>query len=98
LDSKRDADASSASKAKRKVFIHCKAGRGRAATMALCYLIATSDLQPDEAMKLILSRRSVVEPGVRKFRVVRKFLQRLAHYDNDFDALYLHDGLLGGGN
>jgi hypothetical protein len=36
----------------------------------------------------------VVEPGVRKFKVVRKFIQRLQHYDNNFDALYMHDYVL----
>ena len=32
-----------------RVFIHCKAGRGRAATMTLCYLLATTQLSPKEA-------------------------------------------------
>lgn len=79
---------------KKRVFVHCKAGRGRAATMALCYLIASTDLHPSDAMRVIQERRSVVEPGVRRFRVVKKFVQRLEYYDNDFGALYLHDYVL----
>ena len=80
---------------KSKVFIHCKAGRGRAATMALCFLIATTKLSPDAAMEFILERRKVVEPYVREFRVVAKFIKRLSFFDGDFDALYVHDYALG---
>jgi atypical dual specificity phosphatase len=86
--------ADAVSRQTQRVFIHCKAGRGRAATMALCYLIASTDMHPNDAMRLIKERRSVVEPGVRNFKVVRKFIQRLQHYDNDFDALYMHDYVL----
>lgn len=78
------------------VFIHCKAGRGRAATMTLCYLLATTDLHINDVMRNILEARSVVEPSVKNFRVVRKFLQRLEYYEGDFEALYLHDYVLGG--
>jgi protein-tyrosine phosphatase len=88
--------SSSTTLAQRGVFIHCKAGRGRAATMALCYLIASTEITAADAMKLILERRSVVEPSVRKFRVVKKFVQRLEYYNYDFDTLFLHDYVLGG--
>lgn len=77
-----------------RVFIHCKAGRGRAATMTLCYLLATTHLTPQEAMKHISKRRHVVEPSVQHFKVVQKFVQRLSYYGNDFSALYLHDYVL----
>jgi protein-tyrosine phosphatase len=83
--------------AQKGVFIHCKAGRGRAATMALCYLIASTEITAADAMKLILERRSVVEPSVRRFKVVKKFVQRLEYYNYDFDTLFLHDYVLGGG-
>lgn len=79
-----------------KVFIHCKAGRGRAATLTLCYILATTDLPLNEAMKNILEERSVVEPSVKNFKVVRKFLDRLEYYEGDFQALYVADYLLQG--
>ena len=78
----------------RRVFIHCKAGRGRAATMTLCYLLATTQLTPEQALKHILQRRHVVEPSVQNFRVVQKFVQRLTYYDFNFETLYLHDYVL----
>jgi len=74
-----------------KVFIHCKAGRGRAATVALCYLIATSEMQPKDAMRLIKQHRSVVEPGILRSKVVLKFIKRLEHFDWNFETLYIHD-------
>jgi atypical dual specificity phosphatase len=77
-----------------RVFIHCKAGRGRAATLTLCYLLATTRLSPKEAIKHILSRRHVVEPSVQNFKVVQKFVQRLKYYDNDFETLFMHDYVL----
>lgn len=81
---------------KKTVFIHCKAGRGRAAAMTLCYLLATTELPLNEAMRSILEARSVVEPYVKNFRVVRKFMNRLDYYGGDFEALFLHDYVLDG--
>ena len=78
----------------RGVFIHCKAGRGRAATLTLCYLLASTQLHPADAMRLIRSHRAVVEPSVRHYHVVRRFIQRLERYNCDFKALYLHDFVL----
>jgi hypothetical protein len=79
---------------KNRVFVHCKAGRGRAATMALCILIACTGLTPDQAMSRLLKKRKVVEPSVREFRVVQKFVTRLEAFDGNFEALYLHDYVL----
>lgn len=41
----------------RKVYVHCKAGRGRAATMALCHVMATQRISPGEAFARIRAIR-----------------------------------------
>ena len=39
------------------VYVHCKAGRGRSATMMLCWLVATKDMTPEEAYAFLLKKR-----------------------------------------
>lgn len=73
-----------------KVFIHCKAGRGRAATVALCYLISTG-VDPDSAIRLLHEKRPVVEKSVRYFKVVERFIDRLARNKGNFDAISTTD-------
>ncbi len=44
-----------------KVYIHCKAGRGRAATMALCHLIAKHRIPAEDAYKRLQKSRAQVD-------------------------------------
>lgn len=63
-----------------RVFIHCKGGRGRAITVALCYLLykhRSKRLSPTEAMDIIIAKRSVAVYSVVKYKVVQKFHQAL---------------------
>ena len=39
------------------VYVHCKAGRGRSATMVLCWLVATEGLTPEEAFAFVKQKR-----------------------------------------
>ena len=55
-----------------KVFVHCKAGRGRSATVVICYLIAKGHTQ-EAAQKLMLEKRAHVLPRVYKREVVQRF-------------------------
>jgi atypical dual specificity phosphatase len=56
----------------RKVYVHCKAGRGRSATIALCYLI-TKGLTSEEAQRILLQKRPQVMPALYKRAVVAAF-------------------------
>ncbi len=57
-----------------KIYIHCKAGRGRSATVAACYLI-TQGHTPESAQKLMLEKRPHVNPLIAQREVVRQFAQ-----------------------
>ncbi len=54
-----------------KVYIHCKAGRGRAATMALCYLIAKRGISAEDAYREMKSARIQVDRNLHKRPTVR---------------------------
>eukprot|EP01039_Chlorochromonas_danica_P007211 gene7211-7977_t len=56
-----------------KVFVHCKAGRGRSAALTFCLLVAEG-LAPEEAKVLLKKQRAVVENEVFHFRSVNRFL------------------------
>ncbi|HLX64642.1 MAG TPA: phosphatidylglycerophosphatase and protein-tyrosine phosphatase 1 family protein [Planctomycetota bacterium] len=56
----------------KKVYVHCKAGRGRSATVVICYLIAKG-YSPEAAQKLMLERRRQVLERVYTREVVREF-------------------------
>lgn len=60
------------------VYIHCKAGRARSATVAICWLIAHRGMTPDDAQALLLARRPHINPRVKSRPVVRQFVDRLA--------------------
>ena len=59
----------------RKVYIHCKAGRGRSVTVAACYLIAKG-YTPEAAQKLLIEKRPHVNPLVYKRAVVQEFAEK----------------------
>jgi atypical dual specificity phosphatase len=44
----------------KKVYVHCKAGRGRSATTLACYYMVKNNLTPEQAIKLIENKRSIV--------------------------------------
>ena len=58
-----------------KVYVHCKAGRGRSATLVLCYLIAKG-LTPAQAEALLLEKRPHVLPQLLRRKVVEEFVAR----------------------
>ncbi|CAO3614900.1 unnamed protein product [Cunninghamella echinulata] len=42
------------------IYIHCKAGRGRSATLVMCYLLKKYKLDPTQAQDIILNHRPQV--------------------------------------
>ena len=56
-----------------KVYVHCKAGRGRSATVALCYLMQCHTLNAEEAFQRLLRQRSRVSQNLAERQVVRQF-------------------------
>ena len=57
-----------------KVYVHCKAGHGRAASVALCWsMYSNPDMSAEECNKLLYSRRKVratlfKQPNIMKFK------------------------------
>ncbi len=65
-----------------RVYVHCKAGRGRSATVALCWLIAARGMSRQEAQQLLIQRRPHVNPKIAERPVVIEFEnRRLAELD-----------------
>jgi atypical dual specificity phosphatase len=59
------------------VYIHCKAGRARSATVALCWLVKYRGLTPVEAQELLLQRRPHVNRHLADRPVVKLFCEAL---------------------
>lgn len=56
------------------VYVHCKAGRARSATVVLCWLVAHRNLTPAAAQQLLLAKR----PHVHRHLVERQVVQDFA--------------------
>jgi atypical dual specificity phosphatase len=59
------------------VYIHCKAGRARSATIALCWLIKFRSMNAHEAQAALLACRPHINPRLTERPVVQQFIATL---------------------
>ena len=59
------------------VYVHCKAGRARSATIVLCWLMKRHGMPPHDGQRLLLDRRPHVNPRLTQRQVVQDFWRRL---------------------
>lgn len=59
----------------KKIYVHCKAGRARSATVVLCWLIKHEKMTAAAGQKLLLEKRAHVNPRLPEREVVQKFEQ-----------------------
>jgi protein-tyrosine phosphatase len=57
----------------KRVFIHCKGGRGRAAAMAACFYMKKHAKEPKEVVTWLKAKRHVVSMAVAKYETVVKY-------------------------
>lgn len=60
------------------VYIHCKAGRARSATVAICWLIKYRGMSIQEAQQHLLRSRPHINPRLGQREVVQAFARNLA--------------------
>jgi atypical dual specificity phosphatase len=60
------------------VYIHCKAGRARSATVAICWLIKYRGMSPEQAQRELLKARPHINPQLPQRAVVQEFARRSA--------------------
>lgn len=56
-----------------KVYIHCKAGRGRSATVAICWIMKSRQLSAAQAQKYLLEKRGHINQHLTQRPVVQQF-------------------------
>jgi atypical dual specificity phosphatase len=59
------------------VYIHCKAGRARSATVAMAWLIKHRAMSAPEAQKHLLQRRPHINPHLTSRPVIQQFIQAI---------------------
>ncbi len=59
------------------VYIHCKAGRARSATVALCWLMKYRDMTMDQGQAELLAARPHINPRLTHRDVVRQFAKTI---------------------
>ena len=60
------------------VYIHCKAGRARSATVALCWLMKYRGMTMEEGQKALLNARAHVNSRLTQRPVVQQFAQQVS--------------------
>eukprot|EP00640_Fibrocapsa_japonica_P003156 CAMPEP_0113937950 /NCGR_PEP_ID=MMETSP1339-20121228/4422_1 /TAXON_ID=94617 /ORGANISM="Fibrocapsa japonica" /LENGTH=330 /DNA_ID=CAMNT_0000940871 /DNA_START=75 /DNA_END=1070 /DNA_ORIENTATION=- /assembly_acc=CAM_ASM_000762 len=63
------------SHARKRVFIHCKGGQGRAATLAMCLYLSRGQSAMD-VFKFLKTKRPVISPSILHFEVVRHYASK----------------------
>jgi atypical dual specificity phosphatase len=58
-----------------KVYVHCKAGRGRSATIVFCWLVCYKHYDIEEAMRLLISKRPQVNKKLYRRETVKKYIE-----------------------
>ncbi len=65
-----------------KVYVHCKAGRARSATVVLCWLVKHRRMTIDEAQALLLVKRPHVHAKLTERNVVKEYVKLLKEAEN----------------
>ena len=60
-----------------RVYVHCKAGRARSATIVLWWLVRFGNMTPNEAQELLLRVRPHVNPRVFHRPVIQRLYEKL---------------------
>lgn len=64
------------------VYVHCKAGRGRSATLATCYVMKAKKLSPMDAHQYIKSKRPHILIASRQWDAIELFYKNLSDQDH----------------
>ncbi|MDP6444747.1 MAG: phosphatidylglycerophosphatase and protein-tyrosine phosphatase 1 family protein [Pirellulaceae bacterium] len=57
-------------------YVHCKAGRGRSATVVVCWLMKSRQWTPDQAQQFLLEKRAHVNRHLSRRPVVRQYYEQ----------------------
>ncbi len=60
-----------------KVYVHCKAGRGRSATVVACWLMKHKGMTAEQAQAYLLQKRPQVNPRIKNRTGVKQFEAKL---------------------
>jgi len=61
----------------RNVFVHCKAGVSRSATIVICYLMKILEMDFENAYKFVKMKRTCIEPNEGFLEQIEKFGKKL---------------------
>lgn len=62
-----------------RTYVHCKAGRGRSATLAVCWLMAERGIAADQAYSIVRAARPHIDRRIVSRPVVRAIERRVQH-------------------
>ena len=68
------------------VYVHCKAGRGRSATVVVCWLIREKGMTPQQAQAFLAERRPHINKRLAEREVVRAFHRQCRNEDERFEV------------
>lgn len=57
------------------VYVHCKAGRGRSATLVACYLMEVSQMTPEQAINVLKTKREQTLLATNQVKAIHNFYQ-----------------------
>ena len=74
----------------KRCLVHCKGGRARSGSVALCYLLSRG-YNIEEAFATLKSSRRLIDRRLPRYRVVQRFAADMKECGGSFERLQLRD-------
>lgn len=72
-----------------RIFVHCKGGRARAATMGLCFLLREEGCSATDLTSMLntmIRKRNVITPAILQYPVIHEYIKHLGTVQDEMAA------------
>ena len=68
----------------KRVYVHCKAGKGRSASVVMCYLCQKHQISAEESFDMLKSKRKQIDLNRKQWKLVTDYCSSLNLPESNF--------------